>query len=374
MKKIRVLQMPVTNNSGGITNYVLRNWRYIDKTRFTFDFATLGKHLDYAESLLKEDCKVYYLSCSSQENEALFVKEMSEILDTGYDAVHLHTQHWNGFLVEKMAMEHKIPVVIVHAHNAMVNIDDKDQREKAIVLHNELKEKFSADMATHFFTCASNAAEWLFGPQIPRERIRFMRNAIDVETYAFDEAIRRKYRTELRLDGCFVIGNIGRFAYQKNHEFLIDVFSRVAERMENARLMIVGDGPLRNDIERQINRLELQKKVLLLGRRDDVPKLMQAMDLFALPSRFDGLALVLVEAQTAGLPCVVSEAVPVDEPITDLVVRLPFEPELWCKEIIQTSKKYRREDYSRTIIECGYSLNKQIKVLEDIYTGGDGNA
>lgn len=371
MDKIKVLQFPIANARGGITQYVLQNWKFIDKSRFQFDFATRSKTLDFADDLIAQGCKIHYLSCSSEENEAQFIMEVHQILDEGYDAIHLHTSFWKGFLVEQLAMERKCSKVVIHSHSTMVDILDEQQRKKSIKKHKFYQSSLPLEYGTDFCACSKLAAQWLFGEQIPRQRIRILKNAIDIPRYSFSPAIRKAYRKKLGLEECFVMGNTGRFVYQKNHEMIIDVFQKVHQKIPNARLMLIGDGELEKDIRQRVKEFGLENVVIFLGRRSDVPQLLQAMDVFLLPSRFEGLGLVLIEAQAAGLKCLASTEVPVEAKITSNLNFVSGSVSDWVKEILQVASGYDRRQLDHLITSSGYDLRQQIKIIEKLYAGED---
>lgn len=155
-------------------------------------------------------------------------------------------------------------------------------------------------------------------------RVRIMNNAIDTEKYAYNEEIRNKKREELQIGDRFCIGHVGRFAEQKNHAYLIDIFYEVHKKKEDAVLLLVGDGPLQEDVKARVHQYGLDDAVIFAGSRDDVGELYQAMDLFVLPSLFEGLALVLVETQCAGLRILVSDAVTDEIKMTDRMEYLPL--------------------------------------------------
>lgn len=367
MKKIKILQMPIANSQGGLTQYVLQNWKFIDKKKFQFDFVTLSKTLDFSEELISQGCKIHYLSCSSKENEKQFIIEMKKVLEEDYDGIHLHTSYWNGFLVEILAREHGCPKIIVHSHSTLVDISDDRMRNEAIIEHNNYKEKFSLEHATHFWACSELAGEWLFGDNIPKDKIRILNNAIDTQKFGFSNDIREHYREELNLKDNFVLGHVGRFAYPKNHDMLLKVFKEVCHKIPNAKMMLVGNGPLEKEIQSKANDYGIADKILFLGMRSDVAQLMQAMDVFLLPSRFEGLGLVLVEAQTAGLQCLASDCVPIEAKLTKGITYLPCTVDRWIDETLQYAKGYKRKNNAGIIKKAGYSLEEQIKVLEQLY-------
>lgn len=368
MSKIKILQFPISNARGGITSYVLNNWKYIDKDKFQFDFVTMGEKLDFEDELRDQGGEVFYISCYAEMNRQQFIKEMSDVLDRGYDVVHLHTSYWKSFIVEEIAQMKKIPKIIVHSHNIMIDVSDDYKRQKALELHNLRKSQLTDKIATDFWACSRLAAEWLYGNQIPQSKIMIMNNAIDVSRFQYDEKVRMKYKKEYNLEGKFVIGHIGRFVYQKNHNFLIDVFSEIHRKRENAVLILVGKGPLENSIKAKINERGLQDRVIFLGVTEAVDQWLQVMDVFVLPSRFEGLPIVLVEAQCAGLKCIASDTITDEIRITDNLIRLPFEKEQWVDKILKYESGYNRKDMRQKIKEKGFDIEMQIKKIEKLYS------
>jgi glycosyltransferase involved in cell wall biosynthesis len=243
------------------------------------DFATRSSSLDFSHLLEKLGSKVYHFSCSSLENEDRFIQEINAILDRGYDVVHLHTSYWKGLCAEKTAMERNCPLVIVHAHSTMVDLDDAEERTSAIALHENIKQAFLPSMANRFCACSIAAADWLFGNSIPRDKVRILKNAVDVDEFAFSPATRERVREELNLSDKLVLGHVGRFAFQKNHEMILDIFARIHEIDARAVLLLVGDGPLLEKTKRSAVERDLAGHIRFLGRRWDVANLMQAMDI-----------------------------------------------------------------------------------------------
>ncbi|MCW3795118.1 glycosyltransferase [Paenibacillus sp. LS1] len=370
MKKIKVLQFPIVNQRGGITHYAMRNWDFINKDKFQFDFVTFSKSLDFEDELTTHGCKVHYVSCYAEQDQEQFILEIRNILSEGYDAIHLHTGYWKSFLVEEISIELGIPIIIVHAHNMMVDINDPVLRQKAIERHEKQKKLFMPNHATHFLACSQLAANWLYGSQIPRDNIRILKNAIDTDKYAYNTEVREEYREKLGLQNCFVIGHVGRFVYQKNHEMLLEIFTKVSKAIPTAKLMLIGDGEGFNSVKEAVFTHGMEDRVLLLGRQPDieVSKLMQSMDIFCNPSRFGGLDLTLVEAQTSGLKCLVTADIMPESKITENLEFLPLEADVWYDAIIELSKGYPRTDCKDIVANEGYSLTNQIHELEKIYS------
>lgn len=366
MKK--VLHFTIANTGGGITKFVLRLWKYIDRERFHFDFVTMSKQLDFAEELEEEGCKIYYLSTYAEDDIEQFTKEVEEILDNGYDIVHLHTSWWRGFVLEEIAKRKRVKKIIVHCHNTDVHIKENQSREEARQLHLQQRELLTEDMATDFIACSEDAAEWLYADRISKDKIQIIPYAIEVDDYKFNQKTRTRYRKMLNLQAeDYAIGHVGRFAYQKNHDFLIDVFENVCKYNERAKLLLIGVGELEKEIKNKVFLKGLENRVLFLGKRDDVAPFMQAMDIFVFPSKFEGFGIVLIEAQAAGLKCVVSNEVPQIARITDNIDYLSFEMDLWTDRVLEYSRGYARKDMSIILENKGYGMKALSSKFEKIY-------
>lgn len=368
MKKIKILQFPIANSKGGITHYALENWRWMDKSRFHCDFATMSKHLDFEDEIRATGSNIFYISCYAEENKERFTDEFRKILAEGnYDVVHLHTKQWKSFLVEEICKEYCVSKIIVHSHNTEIDVWNPLKREKERLLHEQIKRQFKENMATDFWACSDAAADFLFGEQISEQKIKIMPNAIDIDKFAYNPETRKRYREKYGLQDCFVIGHAGRFAYQKNHEFLVNTFAEVSKKIKNARLVLLGDGELFSEVQNQVKKLNLENRVLFLGKRDDIAGWYQAMDVFCLPSRFEGLGIVLIEAQTSGLKCITSMEVPDETHITENIIYLPLEQSRWVEEIVNCKNGYSRMNMKEQIHAAGYDISAVIKDMERLY-------
>ncbi len=380
MNKIKILQFPIANSKGGITNYILQNWKYIDKTKFQFDFATMSRSLDFSGELEKQGCKIYYISCYAEENKEKFVHEFRNILNNqDYDIVHLHTKQWKSFLVERIAKEIGIKKIIIHAHSAGLDVLDEKKREEEIQVHNYTLRKLTEDIATDFWACSRDAAEFIFGNKIEKHKVMIMRNAIELSKYAYNPKIREIYRKSLNIeDSEYIIGSVGRFVYQKNHEFLIKVLAEMSELERKGKtggrlykLLLVGSGEREGEYKRLVEENNLEKKVIFVGQRVDVDNLLQAMDLFCLPSRFEGLPISLVEAQMSGLLCIASDAITEEVNITGNVYYHQLKVENWVDQILQISEAVKeRDSMYEKMIKNGYDIKNQVKILENEYLKG----
>lgn len=373
MKKIKVLHFTIGNKRGGRTEYALRIWNHIDKERFQCDFATMCNKLDFAEKLESQGCKIHYISAYSEVDPFKFAEEINRILDEGYDVLHLHTSWWRGFDVENIAKARNVPKVIVHAHNSGVSdvsmITDMT-RERAEKLHYFWQKEVTENIATDFLACSPEASEWLFADRISKDKIKIVPYTIDIKDYLFNSRTRNEYREKLGIEESnYVIGHVGRFTCQKNHAFLIDVFKKISAKLPYAILLLIGKGELELEIRNRVVHYNLEDKVRFLGVRDDVACLMQVMDLFAFPSRFEGCPIALTEAQAADLQCVVSETITPMSKITDKVDFLPLESQKWVDKILKYSKGYERKNTEDIMKNAGYNMDAVIKQIEEIYEG-----
>ena len=366
--KIKILQFPITNRQGGMTQYILQNWRNIDKKKFHFDFATMSKKLDYEEALTACGAKVHYISCYAEENKELFIQEFTNILLYGnYDIVQLHTKWWKSFLVEEIAKKAGVKKIIVHAHSTGFDVVDLEKKDMEMSRHNQIKSQINESIATDFWACSKAAAEFLYGDRISADKIKIMNNAIDLSRFAFHQEIRDDVRKELNIaEDEFIIGHIGRLSYAKNHEFLLKVFKEVCKNRDDCRLLLVGDGERKDSCLRYIHENNLSDKVLFLGFRKDPNRLLQAMDVFCLPSRFEGFPMAVVEAHTSGVKCIISNTITDEVVLSNRVIQIPLKEDLWIDEL---QREYRVDRYAFEEItrSKGYSVQRQIKILEQEY-------
>ncbi len=372
MKKIKILQFTIASTKGGKTRYTLRNWKFIDKEKVQMDFITFSKKLDFEQSLIDEGCRVWHISCYPEENKEQFIKEFDNVLEQGYDIIHINTSYWKDTIVEERAKAKGIKKIIIHAHNTGCGTSlSKDEENAARKRHYEIRERLTEDIATDYWACSKKAAEWLYGNRIRESLIKIVKVAIDTSVFSYNVDIRNKVRKELEIEDKFVIGNVGRFAYQKNHLFLLTVFEQILKVIPETVLILVGKGELKKEIEEQIKIRSLQEKVKIFESVADISEILQAMDIFALPSLFEGFPAVLVEAQTTGLPCVISDKVTREAQITSLAHYKPLDIDEWISQLkdIYTERESRKSMHLQ-IEAAGYGIQGQIKELESWYQEG----
>ena len=279
-----------------------------------------------------------------------------------YTAVHLHEVylvHFISYFCKKYGIKH----LITHAHTTKYSDNPKN------ALRNRMMCLGLKKSATDYFACSKAAGEFYYGKEaVANGLVKVIPNAIDLEKYKFNQAIREKIRKSLNIEDKFVVGHIGRMAPPKNQKFLLQIFKKVKKERTNSILLMIGNGPLKKEIESEIKRLNLQDSVILLGVRNDVPNLLMAMDVFVLPSLSEGLGIVAMEAQASGLKCILSDKVPVE---TDMggakYISLQTYCKQWASAILNCEKKHNRNSYLSNLIKNGYSIKESVEALQNYY-------
>ena len=315
---IRVLHVIGSMNQGGAENFLINVYRNLDRTEIQFDFL-VNREGFFDNEIKKMGGKIFYISALQKVGQIAYVKNLDNFFEEHkeYKIIHSHINKVSGLILER-AKRAQIPVRIAHSHNS------KFGKNWLIRIYKTYLGKKILKNATHFFACSEKAAKWLFKEKSKDAII--IRNAIETEKFKYSKEKRKKIRNELAIDdNCMVIGNIARFSEQKNHSFLIDIFFEYQKINPKTCLILVGEGSLKKKIQDKVNNLKLDDKVKFLGIRTDTDYLYSAFDYFLLPSLYEGLPVVLVEAQTSGLKCLTSDKVVTYEAkITDLLEFYPL--------------------------------------------------
>jgi len=308
-KALSVLHVVGGMNRGGVETWLMHVLRHIDRERFQMDFLVhTTQECAYDEEIRALGAKI--IPCLHPRRPWIYARNFKRILreDGAYDVVHSHVHHYSGHVL-RLAHQAGVPVRIAHSHN-----DTSALQAKARLLRRSylaLMKRWIARHATVGLAASRRAVADLFGrdwESDPRWRILYY--GVDFTPFHAD-VDPAAVRAELGIPmDAFVVGHVGRFAEQKNHALLVDIATEATKWEPRTPVLLVGDGPLRPDIERQVAQAGLAERVIFAGIRPDVPRIMLgAMDLFLFPSLFEGLPLALVEAQAAGLPCVFSDVV-----------------------------------------------------------------
>lgn len=361
---IRVAQIIGKWIGGGVESVVMNYYRHIDRTKIQFDFICDNDSTDIPyEKIEKLGGKVILIP--PYQKIVSYYKELVKVLkQEKYKIVHSHINTLSVFslFAAKCA---GVPIRIAHSHSTT----NKKEFKKNL-LKNVLK-PFSKLFATNYMCCSELAGRWLFGNrEYDKGNVFLLNNAIDLDKFKYDEKIRKEKRRELNIgEDAFVIGHIGRFVEQKNHSFLIDIFNEVHKQNKDSILLLVGQGPLMDEIKEKVNKLELTDFVKFLGQRVDANELYQVFDVFCFPSLYEGLGMVLIEAQVAGVSCVASTEVPRIAKICNDInfIRLDEDSKAWCKLILENKDRKNRCGHTQEAREGGYDICKESIRLEKKY-------
>lgn len=331
---IRILQCVNDMHRAGLETMLMNYYRNIDRSKIQFDFLThRPNRSDYDDEIESMGGKIYYAPRLYPQNYPTYFKYMAKFFEEHpeYKIVHSHIDSMS-YLPLLAAKKAGVPVRIAHSHNTSIDKDFK-------YLLKQLFRFGITSVATDYCACGQEAGRYLFG----NRAYTFIPNAIDSKKFLFNAEVREKRREEFHLQDAFVVGHIGRLSYQKNHKFLVEIFAKLKQQCPNAILALVGVGEKEADIKAQVKALGLTDSVMFLGNRSDVNELYQMMDVFVMPSHFEGVPVVGIEAQFAGLPCIFSDKVPVEVKFTDCVrfISLDQHPNYWADEILKYRDKRR---------------------------------
>lgn len=290
-------------------------------------------------------------------------KSLDKILKEGkYDVVHIHSGSISVLAIaSELAKKNKIKTIIVHSHSPAEHETLKHMLVK--IWFYRIMKKYP----TYYFACSLNAALCKFPKKIALNKTKFIKNGINLDKYKFDIEKRKKIRKYLKLnENDYLIGHVGRFSKEKNHKFLIEMVDNLVTLDSNIKLILIGDGELKKDIEERVKKRNLTKNVIFTGNIINVDEYMQAMDCFVLPSLYEGLPFVGVEAQAAGVPIIVSNGVSHELQLTNSVQFEDLEVDKWVEKI-KKNKNIKRYDNILTLKKAGFDITQTASILRDIY-------
>lgn len=372
MTPIRVLNVVGLMSPGGIETLIMNIYRNIDREKVQFDFLThkgidgtfdeeikaLGGRI-YKMPKLRDGGKTYYWKFF-EYRKALkaFFSEHKE-----YHILHCHMTNTMAIYVPIAKKYGAIECVIAHSHltQARPGLSGKITN----ILHKSVPK-----LATDYFACSEMAAHWIFSDSdIKSGKVKIIKNGIDPSRFNYDEDERNRIRREMGIEGKYVIGNVARFKKEKNQVFAVEVLKEVIKREKSAVLLLVGDGELRESVKQKVHNDGLDNHVFFLGIRNDIPQLMLAMDLFILPSLYEGLPVVGVEAQAAGLPVLTTTGVTKETDITGNVSFMDLNEGVvkWADRIISIRDSFIRHDMYGYIKKNGYDITETANWLQEFY-------
>lgn len=363
---MKILQIGMGNNPGGVEAFVMNYYRQLSAKGIQFDFVSMYGEIAYHQEILSLGGRVFLVP-NVKKNYFGYVKAMKKILAEGrYDVVHVNMLSAANILPLRLAKEAGVGKVIAHSHNSSApgmlrRLMDEWNRPKISRYANVL------------VACSEKAGRWLFGDQAyDRGQVILLSNAIDVDRFLFSEETRKAVRERLGLSGCFVIGHVGRFQLQKNHERILEIFRQLLKTEPNARLLLIGEGELLPKIREKACEYQIEKRIIFAGIRADVEKYLCAMDVFLFPSLFEGLPFTLMEAQANGLPCVISEGITREVVLDEEKVcclSLEKSDTVWAEKIL-AYKGCHREEPEKTkerLAKAHFDIKNEAGRLLELY-------
>ena len=355
---IRILHVVTYMGRGGLETMLMNYYRNIDRSMVQFDFLVHRDfEADYDAEILSLGGRIFHVSRLIPWSGG-YRRELKSFfeLHPEYRIVHVHQDCLSSVALE-CARECGVPVRIAHSHNS-------NQGKNLKFLLKKHYMKYIPEFATDLFACSQEAGEWMFHTS----DFKILKNAIDSEKYMFDLDVKGRICRDLHVVGKVVLGHVGRFRAQKNHLFLIDVFYEFQKLRSDSVLLLVGDGDEEGCVRDRVKQYHLEDKVLFLGSCSNVNELLQAMDVFVFPSLYEGLPVTLVEAQAAGVSCLISDRVPLECKITDLihVACLEDGPQVWAERVLDLLNEDKKNTYLE-ICNSGFDIKENAKKLQNYY-------
>lgn len=363
---VRIAQVIGKANLSGVDTVVMEYYRHIDRSRIQFDFIMDGYDDTPIDEEIRELGGRVYKVEPYEQNMVKSIRQWYALFkENRYAIVHSHLNTLSVFPLYAAWLA-RVPIRIAHNHTTSSPGEGKKTFMKYCL------RPFARLFATHYCACSEMAGKWLFGKYVYNAgQVRLIKNAINIDKFSYDKQVRERVRKNLNLEVKFVVGHVGRFVYQKNHTFLLDIFHEIHKGNNHALLMMVGSGEQEQKIRQKVESLGLSDSVLFMGTRLDVADLMQAMDIFILPSYYEGLGIVVVEAQASGLLAVLSEAVPEEAKATELVeyCRLSQPALVWAEKALFFYKNevYERREQDHELRQAGYDIAEAAEDLLEWY-------
>lgn len=357
--KIKIVHVIGGLNFGGVESVLLNYFCNLDLENYELTIISHEKANEKCKRQFEELGIEIHEVPSKKENFRENIKQIYNIIkEKKPDIVHSHLTLSN-YAPLGIACFCKVKVRISHSHLVYTT---KNTMQKIYAFLSNM-------FATHYMACSKLAAVYLFGKRRYKKRkVHILNNAVDISKFEYKEEVRKKIREELKLKNQLIIGHIGRFHEQKNHEFLISVFKEVHKSNENSVLLLIGNGELKDKVKNKIKQENLEQSVIILSAIENIYEYYQAMDIFVLPSLYEGLGVVLIEAQIAGLPCFASSNITDEAKITPLLEFLDINNIYeWKDKIALCKKNEDRLKYKEEIEKAGYNIKIEAKKLAEFY-------
>ena len=358
---IRVLHVLQRMEAAGVQTLLMNLYREIDRDKIQFDFLVhYTEPQFFDEEIEKMGGRIYRFSVREDYNLIKYYSELKKFFKshTEYKVVHGH-MHSLGAIYLHAAKVCVVPVRIAHSHT---NATQNDSKKYIKTFMNHLY----AHDANKLFACSQLAGKYMFN----NKEFQVINNAIITDNFTFSEEKRNRKRQELGISDKFVIGSVGRFEIQKNQKFSIEVFEKINNMFSNAVLLLVGSGSMLDEIKEIVNSKGLSENVIFLGNRKDVAELYQAMDVFLMPSLFEGLGIVGIEAQAAGTPVVCTDTLPNELNVTPIIHRVSLDAPIseWVDAINKANNdELKHNDMHLYLEKANYDIKALAKDLQEFY-------
>lgn len=367
----------------GVASYLYQQYRHMDRAEIHYDFFLCKENS--MESVMRDPIfsgsEFYVIHARTRRthstNYVRIMRELDRILnEKQYDAVVVNTSIVAIiYACMKVTAKHPKTRLIAHAHNTDLVLPKGALRGKIAPIMRMVDELFRRQIrkkAFALFACSREAGAVTFGTEaVKQKNFMVVRDAINLEAFRFNPQIRNKVRSEMgSRDECLVVGNVGSLRKRKNQSFLLEVFREIVAKRENAQLWIIGSGDDMEMLQNKASELGIKDKVLFLGQRTDVSNLMQGMDCFVFTTLSEGLGIVAIEAQAAGLPTNVSDGVPDDVLLSDLAQKIPLslDAKQWAELVMKQMECFpNRADVSAQLREAGYDISSETARVKDYY-------
>ncbi len=368
--KIKVLQINHDSSVySGVSVFLMNVYRNIDHNKIQIDFLTpdTSSYKIYREEIEQAGGHIFefHINCNSLKGELRFGKRLREFLTKQhYDIVHINSGAVGFDCITAVASRLTGAKVIVHSHNT----GHRSWWKTPLIFLMKFVMQKNADVLC---ACSMEAARYVFTSHaVQRGDVIIVKNGIDLQKFQYNKKTRNEIKKELNLDDQLVVGHIGRFAEQKNHEFLIDIFAEIIKKKPTSVLLLIGQGELEDRIKEKVYALKLQDNVIFLGQRSDAQNLYQAMDVLVFPSLFEGLPITLIEAQTSGLPCCISDSISPEVDMTPLIHRISLNTSVieWANTALNiTVNDRQRRSYVHELMGEGYDIRTTALLITKIY-------
>ena len=337
---------------------------FADKNKYEIHYLVYGEEKgDYEDELMEQGCKVHHMAAPSDGYRRYYSNLTKLLKKERYDVVHSHTM-FSSYWVLHSARKCGVPIRIAHSHT----IRGPEKRSILKNLYENSMRILVRAESTCYVACGKSAGEWLFGKKTFAEKGQIIYNGIQLSDYAYSKENRDKIRNQYGIGDKLVLGHVGHLAPVKNQAFILKLLFEMLQYDNNLIAFLIGDGPDRNKLRDQIRQFGIEDNVILTGNVTNVGEYMSAMDVFLFPSLYEGMPLALVEAQTNGLPCIISDRVPEDVYLTNLISKRSIEePEANWIESIHSSEREEPEKYERIIREKGFDIRDMLNSIYALY-------